>query len=94
MLLASGNVVSVDVLERVNDTLEQRLTERWRFTERTTTGVVVREEEEVLELRWSYRYEMRYLLELSGYGVEDELSDYLGAPPAYGREQIWVARRA
>jgi SAM-dependent methyltransferase len=90
----SGNVVAVSVPERVNDPLAQQFRERWLFTERSPSGEVVRQEEEILEMRWSYRYEMRYLLELCGYVVEDELSDFMGAPPAYGREQIWVARRA
>ena len=90
----TGNVVSVTVLERENDHVRQRLVERWRFTESSADGTLVREEEERLELRWIFRYEMLHLLELSGFVVEAELSDYLGAPPAYGKEQIWVATRA
>ena len=89
----TGNVVSVEVLERENDVVRQYMTERWRFREVTRDGTLVREEVERLELRWTYRYEMRHLLELCEYVVEEELSDYLGSPPAYGREQIWVARR-
>jgi len=89
----SGNTVTIEVLERTNDPLRQVLRERWQFTERNAAGDVVRREEEVLDLRWTYRYEMRYLLELSGFAIERELSDFSDAPPAYGREQIWVARR-
>lgn len=44
-------------------------------------------------MRWTYRYEMRHLLELSGFSVESESSDFLGSPPAYAREQVWVAQR-
>ena len=51
------------------------------------------EEEELLEIRWIFRYEMRHLFSLAGFVVEEEMSDYLGAPPAYGAEQIWVVRR-
>jgi SAM-dependent methyltransferase len=87
----SGNTVTVEVLTRANDPLSQTLRERWRFTERTSSGAVVRQEEEILELRWTYRYEMQYLLERSGFAIEGEFSDFSGAPPAYGREQIWVA---
>ena len=90
----TGNTISVNVLARHNDHVRQRMTERWRFTEVDSEGKTIREEEEILELRWIYRYEMQYLLELCGYEVEEELSDYLGAGPAYGREQIWVARRS
>jgi len=87
----SGNAVTIEVLERINDPLRQVLRERWRFTEHDSRGHVVRQEEEILELRWTYRYEMRHLLELCGFTVEREISDFTDAPPAYGREQIWVA---
>jgi SAM-dependent methyltransferase len=89
----TGNAVSVEVLSRVNDPVTQTFRERWRFTEATASGEVLRQEDELLELRWTYRYEMRHLLELSGYVVDGELSDFFGAAPVYGREQIWVARR-
>lgn len=87
----SGNSVTVEVLTRANDPLSQTLRERWRFTETTSSGVVVRREEELLELRWTYRYEMRYLLELCGFVIEGEFSDFKESPPTYGLEQIWVA---
>jgi ubiquinone/menaquinone biosynthesis C-methylase UbiE len=89
----TGNLVSASVLERSVDLVRQQMRERWRFQEKTSDGKLVREEEELLELRWIYRYEMRHLLTLCDFVVEDELSDYFGAPPAYGREQIWIARR-
>jgi ubiquinone/menaquinone biosynthesis C-methylase UbiE len=87
----TGNTVTVEVLTRANDPLRQTLRERWRFTERTSNGTVLRREEEFLELRWTYRYEMRYLLELCGFAIEAELSDFSDSPPTYGREQIWMA---
>ncbi len=37
---------------------------------------------------------MRYLLELCGFEILAEYSDFSMSPPAYGREQVWVARRA
>ena len=92
MRLPSGNTVLVEVLDRVNDAVRQTLTERWRFTEATPSGDVVRQELEKLELRWMFRYEMRYLLELAGFVVDEEISDFSGSPPAYAREQIWIAR--
>jgi hypothetical protein len=36
---------------------------------------------------------MRHLLVLAGFAFESEFSDFAGAPPAYGKEQIWIARR-
>jgi len=46
----------------------------------------------VLRLRWTYRYEMRHLLELTGFEVEAEFSRFDRSPSVYGREQIWVSR--
>jgi hypothetical protein len=90
----TGHTVSIDQLERRNDHVQQRLVERWRFSETTDDGRIVRDEEETLELRWIYRYEMRYLFELAGFAVENEWSDFQCSPPAYGREQIWMVRKA
>ncbi|HZI43350.1 MAG TPA: class I SAM-dependent methyltransferase [Gemmatimonadaceae bacterium] len=89
----TGHTVSIDQLERRNDHVRQRLVERWRFFETADDGRIVRDEEEELELRWTYRYEMRYLFELTGFAIESEWSDFQYSPPAYGREQIWVATR-
>jgi hypothetical protein len=46
-----------------------------------------------LTLRSTYRHEMRHLLELEGSEPLSEHSDYDGSPPAYGQEQIWLARK-
>ncbi len=89
----SFNLVSVEAAGRSNDAVRQVFEETWRFTERDREGNTLRQEEEVLRMRWTYRYEMRYLLELSGFEVLAEYSDYDKSPPAYGKEQIWVARR-
>lgn len=87
------NVVQIDVAGRTNDPLRQVFEETWRFTERGPKGVV-RREKEVLRMRWTYRNEMRYLLELAGFDDIQEYSDYHGSPPAYGKEQVWVAKKA
>lgn len=73
--------------------MRQVLEETWRFQEFDHDGALLREEREVLRLRWLYRYEMRHLLELCGFSIEAEFSDFQESPPAYGKEQIWVARR-
>lgn len=89
--LPSGNSVRVDVIRRTNDCVNQLLQETWRFTETASNGDAVRVEEEVLRMRWIYRWEMRYLLERQGFRVIAEYSSFDGSPPAYGNEQIWVA---
>ncbi len=90
----SGNRVMAAAVERDNDLVRQVLTEQWRFVEEAPDGTIVREEREELRLRWTFRHEMRHLLELAGFEVLGEYSDYAGAGPAYGREQIWLARPA
>jgi hypothetical protein len=90
----TGGAVRVDVLFRENDTLRQIGREVWRFSRLDSSGAVVDSEEEQLELRWTYRYEMRHLLELSGFRDAVEYSDFDRSPPAYGVEQVWVAQKA
>ncbi len=89
----TGNTVRVEVVHRKNDPVNQVLTESHRFTEIGRWGKTVRQEERILQLRWTYRHEMRYLLELAGFDVLAEHSDFQGSPPAYGAEQVWIARR-
>jgi SAM-dependent methyltransferase len=88
----TGHPVSVDITTRANDPFRQSFTEVWRFRELGEGDRVIREEVEELTLRWTYRHEMRYLLELTGFEVVAELGGFLGQPPAYGTEQVWVAR--
>lgn len=90
---STGHLVRVTAVERQNDPVAQILTEQWRFAELDHDGKVLREEFENLALRWTYRYEMAHLLELCGFAPLAEYSDYERSPPAYGREQIWLARR-
>lgn len=88
-----GTTVHVTIESRQNDPVAQRLTERWRFAESNDAGEVVRHEEEELRLRWTYRHEMRHLLELAGFEIEVEYSTFAKDPPQYGKELIFVARR-
>lgn len=89
----TGDTVRVEVLFRENDTLQQIGREVWRFSRIDASGTVLESQEEQLELRWAYRHEMRHLLELSGFGDIVEYSDFDRSPPAYGAEQVWVARK-
>jgi hypothetical protein len=90
----SGNRVLVETLERINDPVLQTFEERWRFTERGPAGEIIRQEEERLRLRWTFRFEMRHLVESCGLAVEAEYSDFHRSPPAYGKEQVWVLKAA
>jgi SAM-dependent methyltransferase len=91
---AAGSLVRVVPGLRDNDPVQQVMREVWTFSEVGADGAVVAEEQEELAMRWVYRHEMRYLLELTGFVVEAEHSDFQLSPPAYGNEQIWLARRS
>ena len=87
----TGLRVALEVTERANDPVTQVFHETWRHTELDDSGAVVRVSEEVLAMRWTYRWELRHLLELEGFSVVEELGDFRGGPPGYGKEQIVVA---
>lgn len=90
---ATGRPVRVTVLERRVDPIAQRFHESWLFEELDALGHPGRSELERLSLRWTFRHELRHLLARAGFEPVAEYSDYAMAPPAYGAEQIWVARR-
>jgi len=89
----SGTTGIVRYLWRKNDPLRQILRELWEFELRDAQGRVLRRDRQTVTLRWTYRWEMRYLLELAGLDPVACYGDFRGGPPRYGAEQIWVARR-
>lgn len=64
------------------------------FEELDNRGVMIAKTYSPLTLRYVYRYEMRYLLELSGYKVEALYGDFQRGSFRYGGEQVWVVRKA
>ncbi|MCE9581084.1 MAG: class I SAM-dependent methyltransferase [Planctomycetes bacterium] len=88
----TGNVCQLTVRGRDNDALRQILTEQWRFTVRDKRGRLLRREDRVLSIRWTYRWEMAHLFELEGFKVEKCLGDFRGGPARHGAEQIWVVQ--
>jgi SAM-dependent methyltransferase len=88
----SGHIIRRTTVARVNDPDSQTFNETMLFEAIDSVGNVVTREETSWSLRWTYRQEMAYLLELCGFDVVALFSDFSGAPPAYGREQVWVAR--
>ena len=88
----TGHVVRRTVEARNTDPLRQTVEEILLFERFDAEGKVIAEEPTSWTLRWSMRQEIAYLLELCGFEVVDEFSDFKGSPPAYGREQLWVAR--
>lgn len=90
----TGHRWEARVESRSNDPVRQTFRETWLWTERGDRGRVLRLRRDVLELRWTYRWEMRHLLELEGFEPLACHGDFHGGPPRYGAEQVWVCRRA
>ena len=63
------------------------------FEEIDRSGETIAREEAEYTLRWALRQEMNYLLEIAGFKIVALYSDFHRAPPAYGKEQVWVVRR-
>jgi SAM-dependent methyltransferase len=82
-----GEVVRTD-LDHVN----QVRRDLWRYTEIGRDGEVLAEDTREMTLRWTYRFELHHLLELCGFAVEAEYSDFVGSAPAYGKELIVIGR--
>lgn len=90
----TGNRVTWKATARNPDPARQLIVDEWTATEIDGSGRVLRTDTERLTLRWSLRSEMRLLFELAGLAVIGDYGDFRGGPPAYGREQVWVLRRA
>jgi SAM-dependent methyltransferase len=76
------------------DPEQQFLDAYFIFEELDAEGKVIAKTYSPLTLRYVYRYEMRYLLELCGYKVEALYGDFRRGTFRYGGEQVWVARKA
>jgi SAM-dependent methyltransferase len=91
---ATSHRIRRTIVARANDPLRQLINERVRLEVIDGDGRIVVTEETSWSLRWTLRQEMAYLLELCALAPVEQLSGFDGAAPAYGREQIWVARAA
>ena len=89
----TGHRTELVVGERLNDPLTQTFVETWTWTERDRDDTVMRRTTDILRLRWTYRFEMEHLFELTGFTVIARYSDFFGGAPRYGAEQIWVVSR-
>jgi SAM-dependent methyltransferase len=76
------------------DPEQQLLDAYFIFEELDNQGALIAKTYSPLTLRYIYRYEMRYLLELCGYKVEALYGDFHRGRFCYGGEQIWVVRKA
>lgn len=79
---------------RKYDLTEQTIEVYFIFEELDDGGKVISKTYVPLSLRYSYRYEMQYLLELCGYKIEALYGDFQRGPFRYPCEQIWIARKS
>jgi SAM-dependent methyltransferase len=91
---ATGRRFVRSCVSRWTDPFRQLVGERLRLEAIAADGRNTEVQEICWTLRWNTRQEMAWLLELSGFQVEALYSDFRRAPPAYGREQLWIARTA
>ena len=90
----TGSNALWETVDHQNDPVRQILTEIWRWTEMDDAGRVVRVEMEEIRLRWTYRHELHHLLELCGFRLLHEYSDFRKSEPQYARELIVVCEPA
>ena len=88
----SGNRV-VTWYQRRHDPVDQIMTQEFVFEELDAGGTVINRTYKTLTMRYTFRCEMQYLLELCGYTIEALYGDFHGGPYR-GSEQVWVARKA
>ncbi|HEY7687700.1 MAG TPA: class I SAM-dependent methyltransferase [Dongiaceae bacterium] len=88
----TGRLVRRSIVSRQVDAMAQTVRENLRFEALDERGGVIARQDTSWTVRWSTRQEMAYLLEICGFEPESEFSDFHRAPPACGREQIWIAR--
>ena len=88
----SGNTI-IQWDSRRYDLENQIIDEYFIFEEVNEDGVVQSTTYSPLKLRFIYRYEMQYLLELSGFKIEALYGDFKRGPFQHGGEQVWLARK-
>lgn len=89
----TGHAFTGEMLSARFDYLAQIRHDHWRYREYAQDGVLLAEETRNMALRWTWRWELHHLLELCGFAVEAQFSDFAGSPPAYGKELIVIATK-
>ncbi|HHX64178.1 MAG TPA: class I SAM-dependent methyltransferase [Chloroflexi bacterium] len=78
---------------RQYDLDRQILNELELYEELDEQGRVISRNYVSLTMRYLFRYEMQYLLELCGFTIEALYGDFDRDPFRHGGEQIWIARK-
>src|SRR5262249_15160773 len=81
---SSGHLVRRTVVARHVDAFNQVLTEQLRFERFNAAGDLIASGETSWSLRWTLRQEIAYLLELCGFEVIEQYSDFNGSRSGNG----------
>ena len=79
---------------RKYDPVNQIIEQYFILEELDEDGRVLAKTYAPLKLRYVFRYEMQYLLELCGFEVVQLYGDFKRGAFKYGGEQIWIARKS
>jgi SAM-dependent methyltransferase len=71
----------------------QLIAQEWVFETLDDRGSMISREYTTIRLRYLFRYEMQYLLELCGFEIEALYGDFRRGPFQAGRHQVWIARK-
>ena len=88
----TGHAFTGEMLSARFDYVAQIRRDLWRYREFAPDNSLLAEETREMALRWTWRWELHHLLELCGFAVDAQYSDFTGSPPAYGKELIAIAR--
>ncbi|MBV8337008.1 MAG: hypothetical protein JO358_16540 [Alphaproteobacteria bacterium] len=78
----TGRRYKGEILPTGFDHLNQIRHDLWRYAEIGPTGEVLGEDTREITLRWTYPWELHHLLNLCGFIIEAEYSDFLSSAPA------------
>jgi ubiquinone/menaquinone biosynthesis C-methylase UbiE len=87
-----GHTFTGEMLSARFDYVAQIRRDLWRYREFAPDSSLLAEDSREMALRWTWRWELHHLLELCGFAVDAQYSDFTGSPPAYGKELIVAAR--
>lgn len=90
----TGNVVKMEFIDRNADEYDQVIEDVWRYSEVDAKGRVLRRHDVVMRLRWAFRSQMEKMFKEHGFEVDALYSDFYKSDPAYGKEQVWVLKKA
>jgi 2-polyprenyl-3-methyl-5-hydroxy-6-metoxy-1,4-benzoquinol methylase len=75
------------------DPSNQLIEGEWKFIEYDEVGEKVKETEVPLRMRYTFRQEMKYLLELTGFNIEALYGSYDKKDTSYPSNLIWIASK-